>query len=358
MSSPSTRACARAPVRVDPAGGGTDAPPFCIDHGGMVVNFGVNLHAYATVDRLAPGEGVVIYSSDLDQGVEAASIAALPDEGCLEFLGGFVRRLVPQEDSILLVTESDVPAGGGLGGSGAIGVAIVAAIDCAYGHTRSRAEIAALANEIERVDLGYPGGSQDSYGAALGGMNRLEYYKGGGTVPHGIAASDDTRRALERASILVYTAAAHVSGSIHEDIRRSYADKSSPTLGAMLSLREQASKMCAALEAPDIDGYIDALNESCRSLYALHPSCDSEDHRRLFRELDDLILGGKTCGAGGGGFALLHTRPGRRGECIRRATEIGARVWPLTIDLEGVVSWTEDPASDDEVRRYRDRIAC
>ncbi len=357
MSSPGVRSCARAPVRVDPAGGGTDAPPFCIDHGGMVVNFGVNLHAYASVDRLARGEGVVIYSSDLDTGVEATSIAALPEQGRLEFLAGFVRRLVPEEDSILLVTDSDVPAGGGLGGSGAIGVAVVAAIDRAYGNTRSRAEIAALANEIERVDLGYPGGSQDSYGAALGGMNRLEYHEGGGMSPHGIAVGVDTRRALERASVLVYTAAAHVSGSIHEDIRRSYADDGSPTVRAMLSLREQASKMCVALEAGNIGGYIDALNESCRSLYALHPSCDSEDHQRLFRELDSLILGGKTCGAGGGGFALLHTRPGRRGECIRRAREIGARVWPLTIDLEGVVSWTEDAASEEEIRRYRERTA-
>ena len=236
-------------------------------------------------------------------------------------------------------------------------MSIVAAIDRAYDRTRSNSEIAALANEIERVDLGYPGGNQDSYGAALGGLNKLEYYKGGGTAPHRIDASDNTRRALERASILVYTTAAHVSGSIHEDIKQSYAAESSPTLGAMISLREQASKMADALEAADLDGYIDALNESRRSLYALHPSCDSDDHRRLFAELDDLILGGKTCGAGGGGFALLHTRPGRRSECIRRAKGIGARVWPLTIDLEGVVSWSEDPASDRELRSYRERIA-
>src|SRR5262249_12326974 len=159
----------RAPVRVDPAGGGTDAPPFSIEHGGMVVNFAVERHVFAVVDRLPAGRGVAIYSEDLGQGVAAPSPAALEGKK-LEFLQSFVRRLVPEGESVLLVTESDVPAGAGLGGSGALGVAVTAAIDRAFGRSRSPEETARLANEVERKDLGYPGGDQDSFGAALGGI--------------------------------------------------------------------------------------------------------------------------------------------------------------------------------------------
>ena len=59
---------ARAPVRVDPAGGGTDAPPFCVEHGGAVVNFAVNFHAYASAQRLPADEGVMGHPFDNKQG--------------------------------------------------------------------------------------------------------------------------------------------------------------------------------------------------------------------------------------------------------------------------------------------------
>ncbi len=348
-----SRVCARAPVRVDPAGGGTDAPPFSVEHGGWVLNIGVNRHAYATVERLPPGEGVILYSMDLETGLVADSVDALSSSSDLEFVQGFVRRLVPDGESILLVTESDVPAGGGLGGSGALGVAIVAALDRAYGRQRSAVETAALANEVERKDLGYPGGSQDSYGAALGGINLLEYRKGGGTVPHRVDVKDDTRLSLEYNSLLIYTGAAHVSGSIHEDIKSSYAQEDSPTIAAMMSLRKEALAMAKALESGDEAAYVKSLNASCAHLYRLHESCDSEEHRRYFKALDDVILGGKTCGAGGGGFILVHARPGKRRECILRAESMGAVVWPMTIDFRGVESWTQASTPPEEVERYR-----
>ena len=183
------KACARAPVRVDPAGGGTDAPPYCIEHGGAVVNFAVERHVYASAQKLPPGSGVIIYSADLRVGATAGRVSEFAGQKDLEFLKAFVLRMVPEVDSLLLLTESDVPRDSGLGGSGAVGVAVVAAIDGAYGRSRSPAEIAALANEIERSDLGYPGGNQDSYAAALGDVNLLQYHRGGGLTPRRLQLS-------------------------------------------------------------------------------------------------------------------------------------------------------------------------
>jgi len=347
------RGCARAPVRVDPAGGGTDAPPFCIEHGGAVVNFAVQRHAFASAQRLESDSGIILYAMDLQAGVVAKNVSELGRESDFEFIKAFVKRLVPNDDSLLLLTETDVPPGSGLGGSGALGVAIVAAIDRAYDRNRSPLETAALANEIERKDLGYPGGDQDSLGAALGGINLLEYHQGGGMTPHKIPVSPDTLRSLEHRSLLIYSGAAHVSGSIHEDIKHSYALKNSPTVEAMIKLREQAQTMAQALEAGNLAGYASALGESCRQLYNLHESCDSADHRRYFQALDDCLLGGKTCGAGGGGFLLIYVKPSRRQECIRRIEELGGLVWPVTIDFEGVTHWLEQRFDDAEVQRFK-----
>ena len=123
------RGCARAPVRVDPAGGGTDAPPYCIEYGGAVVNFAVQRHAFAYAQGLEPGKGIILYAMDLQEGVVSQSVSGLGLVSRLEFIKAFITRLIPEGDSLLLVTETDVPAGSGLGGSGALGVAIVAALD-------------------------------------------------------------------------------------------------------------------------------------------------------------------------------------------------------------------------------------
>ena len=350
------RAFARAPVRVDPAGGGTDAPPFCVDHGGKVVNFGVKRHVFARAQSLGPGGEVLIYSKDLEAGIRAQSSESLPGNGRLELLQGFVKKLVPPGQSLLLVTSSEVPPGSGLGGSGAVGVAVVAALDRLLGIQRSRDDTAAVANEVERIDLGYPGGSQDSYGAARGGLNLLEYHQGGGMTPRSLAVTEETVRRLEESSLLVFTGAAHVSGSIHDDIRRSYHEEGSKTLQAMFALRDAAAGMTEALESGDLQGYADALSVSCRSLYNLHESCDSAEHRRVFEALDELALAGKTCGAGGGGFLLICAKPGRRQECLARVEKLGARAWPFEFDFDGVHSEEEAPWGEAEVDEFRHLI--
>jgi D-glycero-alpha-D-manno-heptose-7-phosphate kinase len=347
------RGCARAPVRVDPAGGGTDAPPYCIEYGGAVVNFAVQRHAFAFAQRLDPGSGIILYAMDLQAGFVAKNLSELGSKDQVEFVKAFVRRLLPDSDSLLLVTETDVPPGCGLGGSGALGVAIVAAIDRVYDRHRTPLEIAALANKIERDDLNYPGGDQDSLAAALGGINFLEYHRGGDMTPHKITISNDTLRTLEHCSLLIYSGAAHVSGSIHEDIKRSYALDNSPTVQAMKVLHEQAQAMAKSLQTGNLNGYANAMSESCRQLYNLHESCDSTEHRHYFQLIKDCILGGKTCGAGGGGFMLVFTKPDRRNECIRNVERQGGLVWPVTIDFDGVATWMEPSLNTGEINRIR-----
>ena len=348
------KSCSRAPVRVDPAGGGTDAPPFSVEQGGAVVNFAIDRHVFASVDWLAPGNGVTIYSEDLQMGVTANTVSNLP-KGRLDFLQAFVRRLVPADESILLVTESDVPAGAGLGGSGALGVAVVAALDHAFGQKRTPSETARIANEIERKDLGYPGGSQDSFAAALGGINKLEYTKGGGVAHRALKLSNDTLMELEHNSFMIYTSEAHVSGNIHQDILDSYGMKDSTTFTALLSLRDAANSMEVALECGDMDGYIDNLNLSCESLYRLHTSCDSIAHRKYCSDLEDHILGRKTCGAGGGGGMVVYTKPGHRQACMLRARELGGEVWPFTLDYKGVVTWLGKSTSKNFFQKIQSR---
>lgn len=332
---------ARAPVRIDPAGGGTDAPPYSGEYGGCVVNFAVARYSYAQVQWLPAGAGAHLYSTDMRQGAWAPKLASLQFDGKLFFVKAFVKRLLDGRDDFLLVTQSDVPVRTGLGGSGAMGVAITAACLRATGRPIVQTDVALLANEIERKDMGMAGGCQDSFGAAIGGAKRLELHKGGGATCRQLKLAADVVHRLERDMLLIYAGGIHLSATIHEDIKRSYAMENSPTIAAMDNLKAAACAMAHALEAGDLDGFAHALNESRKNHYALHESCDSDRLREFFARLDPYILGGKTCGAGGGGFIAVLTKSGAKQACVEAAEELGGEVWPFNFDDQGVVAWDE-----------------
>jgi hypothetical protein len=63
--------------------------------------------------------------------------------------------------------------------------------------------------------------------------------------------------------------------------------------------------------------------------------------RKFFARLDPFILGGKTCGAGGGGFIAVVTKPGHKQACADAAEALGGTVWPFKMDRDGAVVWTE-----------------
>ncbi len=340
---------ARAPARVDPAGGGTDSPPYCIDYGGAVVNFTVARYSYASFEWQPKERGVLIYSHDARQGVHAASSETLEFDGEMDFLKAFVKRLVGPDRGCLIVTQSDIPERTGLGGSGAMGVAMVGAITRAQGKTLSKDDIALLADEIERKDLGHDGGNQDSFGSAIGGVKLITYYQGGGCSCERLKIPDETLAQLERDSLMIYTGQPHLSGTIHADIKRWYHQENSPTIKAMDGLKAAAQRMAAALPSGDLRVYVECLNASRGHHYALHPSCDNDRLRQFFDALAPHIHGGKTCGAGGGGFILVHMKSNRRKECVETAQALGGRVWNFNFDHQGLITWEEPPSSEGEI---------
>ena len=139
---------------MDPAGGGTDAPPYCIDYGGAVVNFSIARHSYASFERLPKGSGVLLYSHDQKKGRPGRFGQGFEIRRPFGSVESLRKRLLSEDDEFLLVTQSDIPQGTGLGGSGTLGVAMLGAIARAQARKMTKEEIALLANEIERKDLG------------------------------------------------------------------------------------------------------------------------------------------------------------------------------------------------------------
>jgi D-glycero-alpha-D-manno-heptose-7-phosphate kinase len=333
---------ARAPVRVDPAGGGVDCPPYCIEQGGTVVNMAIGLYAHATLRVRPDSTRVVIRSHDLDQRIEAEGLAGWAPNGELDLLQAVALRLRPPFGFELDV-RSDAPPGSGLGSSGAVGAAVVKVFDLAMGTARSQAETAALGNAVEREDLGASGGSQDSYGAALPGIKRLDYHAGGGMTARTLAVSDAVRFELERRSVLVYTGQPHLSGSIHEEIWSSYALPLSPTRDALHQLARIGRECADALIQGDLDWYGRCLSANWEQHQRLHDRCSSRRLLAFYESVQDQVDGGKTCGAGGGGCILFLAREGCRKEVEARCQALGGVLMPFRFDDDGVVGWALGP---------------
>ncbi|HEY9016128.1 MAG TPA: hypothetical protein VIM84_13830, partial [Gemmatimonadales bacterium] len=167
----SERHAASAPVRLDLAGGWTDVPPFSSREGGTVVTAAIRLFAQAEV-KLG-GSGIRLVSEDLRDQLQVSDSSGLMRDGRLDLLKAGLRML--PVGGCTLTTRSDAPPGSGLGSSGALDVALVAALSSARGEHRDPVDIAETACHLEAVEAGIPGGRQDQFASALGGFLRLEF---------------------------------------------------------------------------------------------------------------------------------------------------------------------------------------
>lgn len=328
----------RAPVRVDFAGGGSDAPPFCAEHGGTVLNAGIAHYVRARLDVVPGSRRVVITSEDFGTTLEYESAEAIALDGDLRLMKAVVRAMAPA-DGFRLRIRSDIPPGSGLGSSGALGVALVALFDAAARTARLQAETAALANRIERADAGYAGGSQDSYGAALGGVNLLEFRTDGSVGHRRPTLGADVLAELESRAVVVFTGGVHLSGSIHTDIRAAYDLPDSPVVDAMKQLAEVARRACTALEAGDFAEFGRCLSDNWSQHQRLHPSCTNAMLERYYDAARPLVLGAKTCGAGGGGCILMIARDGCRDRLEDACRGLGGHLFRFTLDPCGVRAW-------------------
>ena len=322
---------AAAPVRLDFAGGWTDVPPYSAREGGVVVAAAVQLHAYAEV---TPRDaGYLLRAQDLGEAADFENLAALAGDGPLSLLRAGLRLF--QAGPCSLVTRSDAPPGSGLGSSGAIDVALVAALAAAANRRASVREIADLACRLEGVEAGIPGGRQDQFAAAFGGFLRLTFRDPDASVEP-IALDREFAAELARRMLLCYTGASRFSGNTIGRVMRAYERGEPAIAGALDGLRRVAEEMAEALHAADF-GRIGALfSENWRLQQQLDPGMSTPEMARLERAmLDAGALGGKAAGSGAGGsmFFLAPDDPRETSEVV---TRLGMRLLPVRWALMGV----------------------
>jgi D-glycero-alpha-D-manno-heptose-7-phosphate kinase len=322
---------AAAPVRLDLAGGWTDVPPFSAREGGLVVSAAIGLYAHAEV-RVG-GTGLRLVAEDMDAKLDLADESALAADGPLALLQAAL-RLLPV-GACALTTRSDVPPGSGLGSSGALDVALVAALSAARGEPREAVELAQLACRLERVEAGIAGGRQDQYTAAFGGVLRMEFRD-----PHAVVeplALDPALLAeLERRMLLVYTGASRFSGATIGRVMAAYERGDHGVTAALHGLREVSGRMVEALQAGDLVRIGALLDRNWRHQQTLDPGMCTPFMARLGQAIGQAgALGGKAAGSGAGG-AMFFLGPDDPAPAAAAARALGATLLPVRWAAAGV----------------------
>src|SRR2546428_398771 len=298
---------AAAPVRLDFAGGWTDVPPFSAREGGVVVNGAIELTARVAV-RLG-GRLIRLVSEDLGEELECADSGGLVLDGRLDLLKAALRML-PVQAACTVTTRCDAPPGSGLGSSGAMDVALVAALALARAEQVTAREIAEQAWYLETVEAKIPGGKQDQFAAALGGFQRLTFRDPDvGVEP--ITLDPAFATALARRTVLCYTGRSRVSGATIARVMAAYERGDPRVTSALRAMKDVAAAMAEALRAGDVARVAMLLSNNWTHQQALDPGMRTPDMAQLENALTAAgALGGKAAGAGAGGSVVLGPRGG------------------------------------------------
>lgn len=326
---------ATAPLRLDFAGGWTDVPPFSAREGGVVVNAAIGLRTHVSL-KLG-GTLLRLVAEDLGQTLECANAGGLVLDGKLD-LPKAALRMFPVLGGFTLTTRCDAPLGSGLGSSGSLDVALVAALTRARLERLGEREIAEQAWHVEAVEAKIAGGKQDQYAAALGGWHRFSFRDPDvGVEP--VTLEPAFAAALERQMVLCYTNKSRVSGDTIARVMTAYERGDAKVTGALRGLRDAAEAMVAALRGADLARVGALLDENWAHQQALDPGMATPEMARLAQGMRGAgAIGGKAAGAGAGG-CMFFLVPGDRRVALDAAAAAGATVLPVTWSAEGARSW-------------------
>ncbi|MFK8055233.1 MAG: dehydrogenase [Saprospiraceae bacterium] len=336
---------AKAPLRIGLAGGGTDVSPYADLHGGAILNATVSLFASASIS-LRDDNLIILDSRDLGERVEVEATEQLEIDGQLDLLKGVYNRLVrdfnlaPQ--GFTLITEVDAPKGSGMGTSSTVTVAVLGAFAEWLKLPLGEYDVARLAYDIERIDLGMSGGRQDQYAATFGGFNYMEFYADEKVIVNPLRVRRSYQKELEHNILLYYTGTSRLSAKIIDQQQEAFA-KTGPTnasIDAAHALKEQAVRMKEAV----LTGQLNAIGELLDFGWQHKKKMAAGITNAVIDELYDAALaagatGGKISGAGGGGFMTFYC-PGQTRHAVAEALNgYGGELRNFVFVNEGMMSW-------------------
>lgn len=287
----------RTPLRISLGGGGTDLPSYYRRaSGGFLLAAAISKYVFIAINRNFD-DAVLLKYSHIER-VRRPADAQHPLFREALLLAGVDR-------AVEISAMADIPAGTGMGSSGAFTVGLLRALHAYQRDNVSREQLAQEAAHIEIDRLGEPVGKQDQYIAAIGGITAFEFRPDDDVDIVPLRMSDSTRHRLEENLLLFYTGVRRSASEVLAVERDPAAAVDlDENLDAVKALGHETH---AALEADDLERFGKLLTEQWRLKLERSPTDAHRDFDRVIADgVEAGAAGGKLVGAGGGGFLLFY----------------------------------------------------
>lgn len=316
----------RTPLRISLGGGGTDLPSYYVSRGhGFLLAAAINRYVYVAVNSNFENKILLKYSQieNCDR-IEDIRHPLLRE--CLRACG--------VSDSIEVSSMADIPAGTGLGSSGAFTVGVLKALKLFRHVSATNESIAQEACRIEIEILGEPVGKQDQFIAACGGINTFTFKDSGEVLIEALRLDPLVRLKLEENLLLFYTGLKRSASDALRDERSSIGADSSSLSSSLDQTREIGYHTKEVIEKGDLETFGSLLTKQWKLKFNRQPTPlhQNIDHW-ISKGIKAGALGGKLVGAGGGGFLLFYSD--RKSELRKQMSILGLPEVPFGFDYEG-----------------------
>ncbi len=292
----------RTPFRISFFGGGTDYPDWYRENGGEVISTTINKYCYISSRYLPP---FFDYKHRIRYTLreETQSIFEIKHPSVRECL-----RFLKINQGIEMVHTSDLPARSGIGSSSAFTVGFLNSLYSLLGEKKTKMQIALDAIHVEQNLIKENVGSQDQIATAVGGFNKINFAKNGEIHTQPITITQEKLDFLQDHLMLFFTGLSRNSSDVaKEQIKQ--IPKSKKELEIMQEMVEKGIDVLSGTRK-ELDNFGRLLDQSWKIKRSLTNMISNN-------KIDDIYetgikagaLGGKLCGAGGGGFMLFFAKP-------------------------------------------------
>ncbi len=315
----------RTPLRISIGGGGTDMPSYYRRHGGFVISAAINKYIYISINEPFKGGYHLKYSS-------FEHVDTLDDIQHPLFREAL--RLLEIQPPVEISSIADIPAGTGLGSSGAFTVGLLRALHAYKRSYVNAATVAKEACEIEIDVLNQPVGKQDQYIAAHGGLACFDFQEDGEVKVSPLNVKNGTIHELEEHLLMFFTGYSRNASSVLDDQKIRSETGDAAMMENLHYTKQLGLCIKAALERGDIARYGQYLHEHWVHKRGRSPGTTNDGIDRWYEAgRSNGALGGKLVGAGGGGFLMFFAEDRK---ALRKAMEReGLREVHFAFDHDG-----------------------
>lgn len=321
----------RSPVRIDLAGGWTDTPPYCLTSGGSVVNLAIELNGQPPLQAyVKPSKEYRMVLRSIDLGAmetvstweELADFAKVGSPFSIPkaalALAGFLPRFCQRKYKSLeeqlkdfgcgieVTLLSAIPAGSGLGTSSILAATVLGAVSNFCGLGWSKDEICNRTLVLEQL-LTTGGGWQDQYGGVLHGVKLLSTKGGFQQTPEISWLSDNlfTDPQYQACHLLYYTGLTRTAKKILAEIVRGMFLYDTERLALLGDMKEHAYDVANVIMKGDFSQLGTLVGKTWSQNQFLDSGTNPAQVQAIIEKVQDLCLGLKLPGAGGGGFLYM-----------------------------------------------------